>query len=45
MGTKKIVDLGLDNPIALLPFSVARSRTVPNFLIKDWINDSKEITC
>ena len=38
---KKIVDLGLDNPIALLPFSVARSRTVPNFLIKDWIDDSK----
>ncbi len=38
---KTIIELGLDHPIALLPFSVATSRTVPNFLIKEWIKDSK----
>ena len=36
-----IITLDLKNPIALLPYSVATSRSIPNITTKEWIKNSK----
>ena len=37
---KEIDQLGFKNPIALFPFSVASNRTIPNQILKNWLNAS-----
>ena len=32
--------LGFNKPIALFPFSVASNRTLPNQILKNWLNSS-----
>ena len=39
---KELIILGLKQPIALFPFSMASSRTIPNNRIKNWLHGSKE---
>ena len=36
----ELKNIGLDKPIALLPFSISKNRTLDNFLIKKWIEKS-----
>ena len=39
---EKMLKYGLENPIAIFPFSVASSRTFPKNKIKEWLSKSSE---
>ena len=41
-GKKEVRSLGLKNPVALFPFSIAAERTFPHEKISEWINESNE---
>ena len=41
-GKKEIRSLGLKDPVALFPFSIAATRTFPHEKISEWINGSNE---
>ncbi len=41
-GKKEIKSLGLKDPVALFPFSIAPERTFPQEKISEWINGSNE---
>ena len=41
-GLKEIKKMQLKQPVALFPFSVANARTIPNIVLKKWIQNSNK---
>ena len=39
---KEMKKLGFNNPIALFPFSVASNRTIPNQILKNWLENTSD---
>ena len=39
---KEMKKLGFNNPIALFPFSVASNRTLPNQILKNWLENTSD---